>query len=145
MTTGQDALAEELAVRRCAKCREVKPLTDYPERTKGYCRPCKRSYSRELYDRNREYRRRYSYEAAIQRLYGITLEEREAIWEAQGRRCKICHSTGEGQKRRMHVDHDHDTGKIRGLLCHPCNIMLGGAKDSIEVLEKAIAYLRSHA
>lgn len=45
----------------------------------------------------------------------------------------------------LHVDHDHETGLIRGLLCHHCNTLLGHAKDSVDVLEAAIVYLKSRS
>lgn len=66
-----------------------------------------------------------------------------AMAEAQGHRCALC-----GEKpnsgRRMHVDHDHESGRIRALLCHHCNLLLGNAKDSTARLRQAIAYLEKH-
>lgn len=47
--------------------------------------------------------------------------------------------------RRMHVDHDHNTGQLRDLLCHHCNLLLGNAKDSVERLRQGIAYLERHS
>lgn len=73
--------------------------------------------------------------------YGITVAERDRLFEAQGKRCKICQSdssTGRG----FHVDHCHRTNKNRGILCHNCNILLGNAKDDIATLEAAIQYLK---
>jgi len=70
--------------------------------------------------------------------------------EQYGDVCGICRrsetsKTRSGELRRLAVDHDHITGKIRGLLCGDCNRMIGMAKDKIEVLEAAIEYLRLHA
>lgn len=79
-------------------------------------------------------------------LYGLTRAERAALEAAQGGVCAIC-GDGEsafhqsGTKRRLCVDHDHHTGRVRGLLCNRCNIMLGRVNDDIEVLRRAIAYL----
>ncbi len=73
--------------------------------------------------------------------YGITVAERDRIFEGQGKRCKICQndsSTGRG----FHVDHCHRTRKNRGILCHNCNLLLGNAKDNIATLEAAIQYLK---
>jgi hypothetical protein len=72
--------------------------------------------------------------------YGITHDEYLAMYEQQGGRCAIC-----GGKNRsgnlLSVDHDHKTGKVRGLLCNACNWMLGHAKDNIQTLASAIHYL----
>lgn len=73
--------------------------------------------------------------------YGITTAERDRLFEAQGKRCRICRSKTSAGKG-FHVDHCHTTKQIRGILCHHCNLMLGNSKDSVEVLEAAIAYLK---
>jgi hypothetical protein len=70
--------------------------------------------------------------------FGITLDEYEAMAEAQGNSCAICRLP----KTPLCVDHCHTTGKVRGLLCHECNKMLGFAGDNIEVLNTAIQYLK---
>ena len=71
--------------------------------------------------------------------YGLTLEAYDALVEAQGSACAICGS--KACKRALHVDHDHGTGKVRGLLCNTCNRCLGLLKDDATVLRSAIAYL----
>jgi hypothetical protein len=63
--------------------------------------------------------------------------------EEQGHRCKICQSDKSGKgDLGFSVDHDHFTGKIRGLLCHPCNAGLGFFKESEEVMVRAARYLK---
>ena len=74
------------------------------------------------------------------RLYGITLEEKNALLKSQGGRCALCR-TREPRGKGWHVDHDHKTKIIRGILCHHCNLGLGQLKDDIKLLHKAIAYL----
>ncbi|AGT14312.1 endonuclease VII [Mycobacterium phage Adzzy] len=74
--------------------------------------------------------------------YGITPEEYWKIYEFQGGRCYICRRAN-GKKKRLSVDHDHKTGIVRGLLCTMCNkYILGWARDCIEMLQRAIDYLR---
>ena len=73
--------------------------------------------------------------------YGITLEERDKMLEAQGGCCKLCNKTSSVKNRKWHVDHCHVTGRIRGILCHNCNVMLANAKDNPDTLLAAIAYL----
>lgn len=62
---------------------------------------------------------------------------------AQNGGCAICSTTTpDGNARRFHVDHDHETGKIRGLLCHSCNTGIGKLRDDPDLLLSAVAYLR---
>lgn len=80
------------------------------------------------------------------RRYGLTAEHEQALLAAQGGACAICASKtpkGNGGKA-WHVDHDHDSCSVRGLLCQPCNLVLGHAKDSVTVLKSAIKYLQKH-
>jgi hypothetical protein len=79
--------------------------------------------------------------------HGITPEDFQALLEAQGHHCAICgeanqvHDLNQLRSRQLNVDHDHNTGKIRGLLCHHCNVGLGHFKDNADLLRKALAYL----
>lgn len=73
--------------------------------------------------------------------YGITPAEYLNMEREQGGLCKICHKPPSGRWKRLHVDHDHATGKVRGLLCFRCNTMLGHATDNPVVLLEAVDYL----
>ena len=70
--------------------------------------------------------------------YGLTPESYTAMVEVQQSRCAICSELVNGV---LHVDHDHFTGKVRGLLCGPCNRLLGLAKDDVKILQTAVDYL----
>ena len=72
------------------------------------------------------------------RLYGV---DYDAMYEKQGGVCKICRKNFAS----LHVDHDHETGKPRGLLCHNCNVMVGYSLENITTLANAITYLNEHA
>ena len=72
--------------------------------------------------------------------YGLSEDAYADLLTQQNNRCAIC-STPLVTGRHCHVDHCHTTGKVRGLLCSHCNLMLGHAKDSVEILQKAIKYL----
>lgn len=79
---------------------------------------------RQIYpERFREYGRRSS----LKRQYGITLEDYDALFEAQQGLCAICNRQ-DSTRRRLAVDHDHETGRIRGLLCYSCNTKLAFAE-----------------
>lgn len=78
----------------------------------------------------------------IQHRYGLNMRQYKTLLELQDNRCAICRQ--EEQKRsHLSVDHDHATGKVRGLLCDDCNNMLGRAKDNPDVLRQAALYLEN--
>ena len=78
--------------------------------------------------------------AAKLRMHGLTLDDYDRMLAEQGHRCAIC-GTPAAPGERLHVDHDHETSEVRGLLCGPCNRGLGLYKDSPALLANAINYL----
>ncbi len=85
----------------------------------------------------------------LKNMYGITLAQYEAMLETQKHVCAICGQPetrvrGKRGLTRLAVDHDHVTGKVRGLLCAKCNAGIGHFNDSCLLLAKAIVYLREH-
>jgi hypothetical protein len=79
----------------------------------------------------------------VKSMYGITAEEYKFMHQLQQGKCAICNEEPK-TKRGLHVDHDHKTGKVRGLLCHGCNVALGSFKEDVALLNKAIEYIRSN-
>lgn len=78
----------------------------------------------------------------LRRNYGITLEAYNEIQAEQGAVCAICRTHDVTTKSdRLFVDHDHETGAVRALLCHRCNAGLGYFKDNIELMKCALSYL----
>lgn len=75
----------------------------------------------------------------LKKKYGITPEIYLEMLDRQGGVCALCKKPGDG--KALCVDHDHASGKVRGLLCHSCNVALGLLKDDAEVLRRAIEYL----
>lgn len=117
--------------KRCTRCMDVKAVEQFSKNVSkkdglfAYCKPCQRDYM-------------------IQRLYGISRVEFERLNEIQGGRCAICERepVAEGRNgKHLRVDHDHETGAVRGLLCTRCNVALGTFGDTVEGLKKAIRYL----
>jgi hypothetical protein len=76
----------------------------------------------------------------VYRRHGLTKEQFLAL----GQRCHICGSIAERDRRNNHIDHDHETGEVRGLLCSGCNTGLGLFKEDKDLLMKAIEYLEEH-
>ena len=142
---------------KCKKCGEEKPRTQFykEKRTKrGYqarCITCCKADANAVFQANPEPYRQRAREAHTPELrrartlaqYGLTQEDYDRMLEKQDGHCAICPATESGHNVTDHfvVDHCHDTGKVRGLLCSSCNLMLGKAKDDVTILQNAIHYL----
>jgi hypothetical protein len=124
--------------KQCSKCKEVKSVSEFHKNRKiksGYasaCKPCVASYTKEFYHNNLEHHKLKARAGNLKRKYGLTNEEYDALFLFQGGVCFICKRacpTG----RRLAVDHDHDTGAIRGLLCTMCNQRVVGNLNKTQV------------
>lgn len=138
-------------MKTCTLCNEAKPLSEFwkdsskSDGKSSRCRTCKskiynsyrksRGYDKKRYWKNPMKER----ERHLTRKYGITLNDYNAMFDAQDGRCAICRRS---QKRALDVDHCHASGRVRGLLCTNCNRLIGHAGDSEDRLASAIAYLR---
>ena len=155
--------------KECTRCRTTKPLSEfYPlygkqleigmrnGRThKAHCKKCNTAEGADYKRRNPEARKRYSIsrrKATIRQKYGLSEEDYFRILKEQGGHCAICPRTDGRRKQRKQtptkfhfaVDHDHDTGVTRGLLCDTCNRALGMFLDDPALLRSAISYLEKH-
>ena len=151
----------------CAKCKGTKPITDfYIDKSRGarpWCKACDleanrkqrqqpdykakkreqqaRYYARpevkaRVLARSKKYRRK-SY---LKYKFGLAPEDIDTMKVAQSSRCAIC---GEVFKKSPCIDHNHETGQVRGLLCNGCNLGLGLFKDDAQTLTNASQYLTS--
>ena len=78
----------------------------------------------------------------LRKKYGISAEQFDGMLQQQGSRCAICQTDQpNGKYNVFHVDHCHDTARVRGLLCYECNVGLGKFGDSVDRLSRAIDYL----
>lgn len=113
--------------KRCASCNKEQPATlfkkckDNLDGLYSYCLPC-----------DKEKRQRMRYRLS----YGFTHEQADQLAKNNIGDCAICHNHG-----KLFVDHCHTTGKVRGLVCNACNVVLGFAKDNPETLRNAAKYL----
>jgi hypothetical protein len=124
----------------CPACQSAQPTSNFPANRSaadglaGYCKPCHnakgKATAKRLYGSTRDYH--------LRRRYGLTSADVDAMIEAQGGTCATCNAKPE------HVDHDHATGKVRGVLCFNCNQALGNVRDSAETLTRLRSYLRRH-
>lgn len=131
----------------CRQCLLAKDLVEFhkdPKRSDGlhvWCKACKRAYDRERYLDRTNLDSKYNRNNHLRQKYGISEEQYDEMFLRQEGRCAICKLESE---HTLHVDHDHKTFKVRGLLCSSCNPALGGFQDNINVLNSAITYLSTH-
>ena len=123
--------------KRCPDCAEIKALDLFPRHRSQldgrgvYCKPCHNKRGRENKRRNGGNRHYH-----LKGRYGIGVAEVELMMSAQGGLCALCRTRPATQ-----VDHDHETGAIRGILCLYCNAGLGAFRDDPRIIASAIEYL----
>ena len=149
-----------MGFRVCRKCRKRKSLTEFYRRKNGkdgrdtVCADCTRDesgYGTPAYrEKRNEHRKRnldqvlkWERQNHLKRKFGITLAEYDVLFESQKGLCAVCGNPelSFNGRRRLAVDHDHVSGKIRGLLCFKCNRAIGGFNDDPSLLTKAANYL----
>lgn len=132
----------------CNRCKVEKELKEFNFNKCGkygvqsYCRPCQKIIGDTWVKANKIQHR----ESSLRRVYGLAPGSYDRMAKEQDYRCGICGTSRVSPKSsRFHVDHDHITDKVRGLLCSECNTGLGKLGDSIESLELALKYLKKYA
>jgi hypothetical protein len=147
----------------CTHCLCEKSVNDFGRYRNGnplpHCRKCENKKARncrlkkpEVYRRTtrRYYNKNKGFDKKKRNLWqkcwskGITVKQYLEMFRSHNGCCDICGVPNLELKRNLAIDHDHITGKIRGLLCINCNMALGGFRDNPEILEKAISYLKKH-
>jgi hypothetical protein len=116
-------------------------------RRRATCRECDRAANRTRYHSRPETKlahQRASRKHYLNKLYGLTTEEYDAMLKARDFRCDIC-GESEQQDRSLAVDHCHRTGKVRGLLCQACNTAIGKLRDDPSLIRRAASYVERHS
>jgi hypothetical protein len=134
-------------MKRCSRCKIEKPLSDFHNVKTGkfgrhhYCKSCASAHKKQAYNSYSE--KQYHYN--LRSCYNLTHDELMFMYESQNKQCKICGDVYEKVSKHggLHIDHCHSSGKVRGLLCARCNVLLGTCKDDIVILQEAINYLQS--
>lgn len=149
-----------MSSRECSKCCQVKELSEFQQHKKSKdghraaCKACGIANAKSWAERNPERRkaiqnawnrrnRAKMKDCHLQREYGISLEQYKEWLAAQKECCAICKRHQSEFKIALAVDHDHETGEVRGLLCKQCNIGIGLLGESRQNLTAAIEYLSS--
>lgn len=138
--------------RVCKTCEIEKPLSEYPKHgaykdgIRPHCKPCRQVYERKQHHIHKN-RRPYIYEVdksrKLQKEYGINYQKYLEMLDSQNGKCAICGTSDTGGRKAFHVDHCHNTKKVRGLLCGNCNSGIGNLRDDINLLQRAISYLQA--
>ena len=153
----------------CHTCKIEKQLSDFHKNktrkfgVSDYCKECQNKVDRknykknkdkikkrkkELYNQNPQKYIKISRAINLKHRFGMTLDDYDRMVKEQNNLCAICNKseTSLDNKRNkirdLSIDHDHKTGKVRGLLCNHCNHLLGNAKDDTDILLNAINYLK---
>lgn len=136
-------------MKQCTGCLETKPLSEFgtkgikgdPTRKNTRCKACVNAYYKayyrdpERYGRHKERIRKNRHPG---QKYGLSREELIEFRTRNGGMCELCNI-----RKANAIDHDHDTGKLRGSLCTRCNVALGAFGDNIEGLQVAMDYLKN--
>jgi hypothetical protein len=101
------------------------------------CRQCRNKKALQWQQNNPKSKR----STHLKSKFGITAEQFDEMLQLQNHCCAICMSPTPKGRGTFHVDHCHETGKIRGILCHDCNTGIGKLGDSLESVKKAVSYL----
>jgi hypothetical protein len=129
----------------CSKCKEEKELDQFNKNKSGkhgvhhYCKDCNSIQKKNSYNYVKSKNRR------ILNAYNLKFEEVEKLYISQNKKCKICNIEHPTVSKHggLYIDHCHTTGKVRGLLCSKCNMLLGNCNDDISILTSAINYLNN--
>jgi hypothetical protein len=131
-------------MKRCSKCLKTKPLSEFRKHRRS-CIECEYAQARQWRKDNSDKVKQYAQRYNIKKLYGAEYEDIVELYKLQNGKCMICEIEkplhGANPADTLHIDHDHITGQIRGLLCTSCNNGLGRFKDTPELLRKAADYL----
>lgn len=137
-------MADAIVTKVCSACNQALPVERfgasplYRDGRRGQCTPCRAKRNKKRQARRCE-TRRYK----LKSRYGLTPDDYSRMLEAQGGGCGLCRSKDPKSRwHRFHFDHCHETGKVRGLLCNPCNVLIGKFNDDAELFQRFADYLR---
>jgi hypothetical protein len=139
-----------MKTKSCTGCGIAKPVNEYHKSkselygVRARCKACISLKLKEQYKDNIHNRRLRNKISHYKNQYGLSISQFNEMRVKQEYKCAICNRKEAELGHIFRVDHDHDTGKVRELLCHNCNCGLGHFRDNIQLLELALNYLRKH-
>jgi hypothetical protein len=147
--------------KKCSRCGIIKNLLEFPKDSKtldGYnyqCKNCRSKWKKQhkeyyhlYYEKTKHLASKVKRQCYLRLKYNLSVEEYNRMLEAQNGVCAICGKNEtricKGSKCNLSVDHNHETGKIRALLCSNCNVMLAKCEENLEWLDKIKNYIIKH-
>lgn len=135
---------------QCTNCNQVKCLSDFhkcstlPSGVKNMCKVCVKAYMHEWHKVRPPMPTMQSRDKHLRQRYGFDHAEYERLLMMQGGCCAICDTTEPGKGfRHFHIDHNHTSGRVRGLLCARCNQAVGLFKEDKKSIQRALSYLEA--
>lgn len=143
-----------MPTKQCNKCGETKSTSEFYKKEsmkdglRGECKACHAERAKKTYEGRKEEHLLVAYRCTLRKAYGLTEQDYHDMFDKQKGKCLVCEKGLSNKFKKtpgenVHVDHCHDTGKVRGLLCHKCNSGLGLFHDNPEFLEAAAEYIRN--
>lgn len=134
---------------KCTCCKQIKENREFCRkkdarrirRFASKCKECDRKRV-EKYAKTRVFKK-LAKQQQLKYKFSLSIERWNKMLEEQNYSCAICETAQKDLNKTLCVDHDHKTGKVRGLLCHNCNVALGSFRDNSKILVRAIEYLKS--
>lgn len=136
-------------MKKCFSCEEVKPFDQFHKQKakndglQSYCKQCYVIKLREYKAKDPEKVKNRSRRNHMRRKYDLSVDGFHSLWDSQCGNCAICSSSLNFGTGGFAIDHNHSTGKVRGILCGPCNLGIGHLKDNPDILKSAATYLES--
>jgi hypothetical protein len=132
-------------MKMCRICKIVQPFENfYKNQKNGHidsrCKKCSNARTKEYNNKNKDKTRKRNAAYWRKHKYGLTQEQYKDMILSQNNECAICKKPSH---KTLYIDHDHKTGKVRGLLCHECNTGIGFFNEDIDSLTNAVKYLKS--
>lgn len=134
----------EPVAKKCSKCGEWKEPSDFYRKTvsrdwlTSWCRACTCIQNADYVRRNRDKHKVWWKKTMLKQRYGITLDEYHDLLEFFEHKCVIC-----SKKEDLCIDHDHETGDIRGILCRPCNLAVANIGENAENARRLVKYIEA--
>jgi hypothetical protein len=132
----------------CVVCDSDKSKTEFDvfgkvkKTRRSYCKSCAPTYWKNRWLKNKETIARQNRNSRLKTTFGITPEDYEKLSQKQNNQCLICKKDyGNNKNKYLSIDHNHDTGEIRGLLCQKCNSAIGLLNEDIELVKRTLLYL----
>ena len=148
------SISPKRILKTCTRCKQTKSKSEFPKQKRGseglcaWCRKCDNAASSLTEKKRLREHPEFDRNDHLKSKYGITLNQYDILLESQNGVCAICKqppTNSNKYNKVLFVDHDHITGKVRGLLCYHCNVGLGHFKDNTQLLTRVIEYLNKRS